>query len=336
MNSAPAFRQLTTGPALAAALLLQGCAVLEGLKSGRTDPQVARAKEQHAAFRAQPGWRKKIYRNEQLMAKAGEANKTVEIALREQRGLLLVDDAIAMDFPVATGRSSHPTPKGSYKILEKKKDHASNLYGRMVGGDGSTVVSDADTRAHSVPSGGRFVGAPMPYWMRMTPTGVGMHVGHVPGHRPASHGCIRLKRETATELFAMLDVGTPVKVDSFAPALGGPVGVESVVIGEVAEKPNRPRRVVRRNTVPTTAPSLSPAPEGAAPVAGVSAPTVLGATPAPPSADSTMTGTPPAPVATPDPAPAPAETAQPAPTVGQTPVVEPSAVPLAPAAPTAP
>jgi lipoprotein-anchoring transpeptidase ErfK/SrfK len=333
MNLAPAFRQITAGPALAAVLLLPGCAVFEGLKSGRTDPQVARAKEQHAAFRAQPGWRKKIYRNEQLIAKAGEANKTVEIALREQRGLLLVDEAIAMDFPVATGRSSHPTPKGSYKILEKKKDHASNLYGRMVGGDGSTVVSDADTRAHAVPAGGRFVGAPMPYWMRMTPTGVGMHVGHVPGHRPASHGCIRLKRETATELFALLDVGTPVKVDSFSPALGGPVGVDSVVIGEVAEKPNRPRRIVRNNPVPAVSPALPTAPEGAAPAANVPAQTV--ATPAPPSAEVPTAGTSSVPVAASDPAVAPVETVQP-PTVDPAPTVEPVTASPAPASPEIP
>ena len=309
-------------------LFLPGCASLQ-----RSAPHVVRAKEQHAAFRAESGWRKKIYRNEKLIAKAGEANKTVEIALREQRGLLLVDEAIAMDFPVATGRSSHPTPKGSYKILEKKKDHASNLYGRMVGGDGSTVVSDADTRAHAVPAGGRFVGAPMPYWMRMTPTGVGMHVGHVPGHRPASHGCIRLKRETATELFALLDVGTPVKVDSFAPALGGPVGVDSVVIGEVAEKPNRPRRIVRSNPAPTAAPALPAAPEGAAPVAAAPASPVLGAAPEAEYADPSDPGVP---VATSDAVVAPVDTAQPAPTVDPAPAVQPAAATPTPSAPATP
>jgi len=252
MKSAPARPQISVFAVLVAALFLPGCAVL---KSGRPNPQVAKAKEKHALFRGQPGWRKATYRDEKLVAKAAEGNTAVEIALREQRGLLLVDGAIAMDFPVATGRSTHPTPKGSYKILEKKKDHASNLYGRIVGGDGSTVVGDADTRAHAVPAGGRFVGSPMPYWMRMTMTGVGMHVGHVPGHRPASHGCIRLKRETATELFNLLAVGTPVKVDSFAPALGGPVGVGSVVIGEVADKPSRPRRVSRPSPAATPAPA---------------------------------------------------------------------------------
>lgn len=264
MNFAPAFRRASAAPVLAALAFLPGCAALEGLKSGRPDPRVVRAKEQHAAFRAEPGWRKKIYRDENLLALAPAGAKAVEISLREQRGLLLVDEAIAMDFPVATGRSTHPTPKGSYKILEKKKDHASNLYGRIVSGGGSTVVSDADTRAHAVPAGGRFVGSPLPYWMRMTTTGVGMHVGHVPGHRPASHGCIRLKRETARELFALLEVGTPVKVESFAPALGGPVGVDSVVIGEVTAKPLRVRAIKRQPAAPAEGASVPPVAETSA------------------------------------------------------------------------
>lgn len=277
MKLPPAFRNHAAFFPLAVALLLPGCASLQ-----RKDPVVSKSKEQYTAFRSQPGWRKKSYRDEKLMAKVAEGNTSVEIALREQRGLLLVDKAIAMDFPVATGRSTHPTPRGEYKILEKKKDYASNIYGRIVSADGGTLVSDADTRDHAVPSGAQFVGAPMPYWMRMTTTGVGMHVGHVPGHRPASHGCIRLKRETASELFSLLPVGTPVTVASFAPSLGGPVGVDSVVIGEVAEKPDRPRRAPR--PVATASPLPSPAPAGATPAPisdGMIAPAPSAASPSP-------------------------------------------------------
>jgi lipoprotein-anchoring transpeptidase ErfK/SrfK len=238
--------------------MLSGCALVEDARQRGAKDKVARHTRAHADFRAQPGWRKQTYRNEELIAKATAQNTAVEIALREQRGILLVDGAVAMDFPVATGKSSHPTPKGSYKILEKKKQHASNLYGRIVSSSGSTVVSDADTRDHGVPEGGRFVGAPMPYWMRMTMTGVGMHVGNVPGHRTASHGCIRLKKETAVQLFDILEVGSPVTVDSFAPALGGPLGTDSVVVAEVTAKPRaRPR----------TKPIPQPAAEGSVQVA---------------------------------------------------------------------
>lgn len=307
MKFFPIARRAVVVLCLVPALLLPGCAALQ-----RKDPQVVRAKEQYTAFRSQAGWRKKNYRDEKLMAKAAEGNTSVEIALREQRGLLLVNKAIAMDFPVATGRSTHPTPRGEYKILEKKKDYASNIYGRIVSADGGTLVSDADTRDHAVPAGAQFVGSPMPYWMRMTTTGVGMHVGHVPGHRPASHGCIRLKRETASELFSLLPVGTPVTVASFAPSLGGPVGVESVVIGEVADKPDRPRRAPR--PVATASPSPSPAPDGTTP-----APTSDGmVAPAPSAAlpSSAPVEVPPLPQTTPVPDTAPLPEGAPAPEAG--------------------
>lgn len=214
----------------AAAAALTGCATFDQLQNPQAR-QAARNREQHAAFRAQEGWRKLTYRHTDLLSRATKENSAVEISLKDQRGLLLVDGAIAMDFPVATGKASHPTPEGSYKIIEKKKDHKSNLYGRILSGEGQTVVSDADTRSHAVPEGGRFVGAPMPYWMRLTTTGVGMHVGYVPG-RPASHGCIRLKKDVAVELFGILDLGSPVTVDSQAPSLSAPEETEKVASGE--------------------------------------------------------------------------------------------------------
>jgi len=237
---------------------LPGCAIL---KSGRPTSRVMQAKEQHEAFRAQPGWRKQTYRNEEILKQAAADNTAVEISIREQRGLLLVQGAIAMDFPVATGRPAHPTPKGSYKILSKEKNYSSNLYGRIEAADGTVVNADADTRTDAIPEGGRFVGSSMPYWMRIDTSGIGMHVGRVPGHRTASHGCIRLERGTATQLFAMLPRGTPVIVDSFAPTLGGPVGLKSIVVGDFPDKVARPSRpAAKPASAPASAPTPTPAP----------------------------------------------------------------------------
>ena len=216
----------------AAAAALSGCATFGQLQSPQAR-QAAKMRQQHAAFRAQEGWRKLTYRHTDLLSRASKENSAVEISLKDQRGILLIDGAIAMDFPVATGKASHPTPEGSYQIIEKKKDHKSNLYGRIVSGEGQTVVSDADTRSDTVPQGGRFVGAPMPYWMRLTTTGVGLHVGYIPG-RPASHGCIRLKKDVAVELFGILDLGSPVTIDRQAPSLRAPEGMDEVASGETA------------------------------------------------------------------------------------------------------
>jgi lipoprotein-anchoring transpeptidase ErfK/SrfK len=178
----------------------------------------AEALAAHAAWRAGAGWKAKTYKSEGILAKATGENAAVEISLSEQRGLLLVDGLIAMDFPVATGKRSHPTPAGKFHLLDKQKDYSSNLYGKILDATGAVLVSDADARRDVPPEGAMFVGAKMPYWMRITDTGVGMHVGYNPG-RPASHGCIRLNREAALKLFELLKIGAPVEVADRAPAL---------------------------------------------------------------------------------------------------------------------
>jgi lipoprotein-anchoring transpeptidase ErfK/SrfK len=66
---------------------------------------------------------------------------------------------------------------------------------------------------HRVPSGGSFVGAKMPYWMRLTGNGVGMHAGYIPNPgSPASHGCVRMPYDMVTKLYSIAPVGTPVTI----------------------------------------------------------------------------------------------------------------------------
>jgi L,D-transpeptidase catalytic domain len=203
-----------------------GCAVVQDIQNRQVKAREEReraelrklALAEHAVFRSAAGWKKRTFRNKELLSQANSENVSMEISLGEQRGLLLVRTAVAMDFPVATGKKSHPTPAGEFTIRAKEKNYSSNLYGKIYDALDVVVVSDADTRADQVPEGGRFEGATMPYWMRLTDTGVGMHVGYVPG-RPASHGCIRLKRDSATEIFELVKVGTPVVIEENAPSL---------------------------------------------------------------------------------------------------------------------
>ena len=72
-----------------------------------------------------------------------------------------------------------------------------------------TVVADADVDMQ-VPSGGEFVPAPMPYFMRFHGAD-GMHAGYLPGY-PASHGCVRMPDQYAIAFFNAVQVGTPVTV----------------------------------------------------------------------------------------------------------------------------
>ena len=113
----------------------------------------------------------------------------------------------------ATGKEGHATPAGNFTVLEKVVDKSSTLYGWMVDAEGNVVNPDADIRRHKPPPGGRFVPAPMPYWMRLTWRGIGMHAGPIPRPgEPASHGCIRLPRDFAPLLFERVNIGTPVQI----------------------------------------------------------------------------------------------------------------------------
>ncbi len=122
---------------------------------------------------------------------------------------------------VATGVSSHPTPRGEFEIMGKTARKRSNLYGRIYDANGNLHKRNADSRRDSVPAGGKFVGSRMPYFMRMTYDGIGIHAGAIPQPgQPASHGCIRLPDEVASSLFAHTNIGTRVTVIGDGPDYG--------------------------------------------------------------------------------------------------------------------
>ena len=138
---------------------------------------------------------------------------SVQISLAEQKARIFKDGQPVGWTYVATGLSGHSTPQGSFRIMEKVADKRSNRWGVIVNSAGRTVDGEARAGREAVPAGGRFVGAPMPHWMRLTGYGIGMHGGPIPRPgSPASHGCIRLPYEMAGLLFDHLPVGTSVRI----------------------------------------------------------------------------------------------------------------------------
>ena len=138
---------------------------------------------------------------------------SVVIDLQMQRAEVFIGGQYAGWSVVATGKEGFGTPAGDYTILEKVVNKHSTLYGRIVDAAGNTVKGDADARRDTAPPGGRFLYAPMPYWMRLTWRGIGMHAGPIPRPgNPASHGCIRLPRPFAIQLYQIVRIGTPVRI----------------------------------------------------------------------------------------------------------------------------
>jgi hypothetical protein len=134
----------------------------------------------------------------------------VKIYLKEQRAYFYKGDVLVGVSQVSAGREGHNTPAGSYKIIQKDKDHASSLYGDFVDATGNVVQKDVEMGKDPKPPGAIFKGAPMPFFMRIT-GGVGMHEGYLPGY-PASHGCIRMPGKMAEIFFNNVDLRTPVEI----------------------------------------------------------------------------------------------------------------------------
>ena len=181
---------------LATALGLSACRTA-GLKPGET----ASAVDQAAKPAAPP-----------LYAWNGDGltgGIAVTIDLSEQKAAITRGGQPAGWTYVASGKSGYGTRTGSFRISEKVVDKVSTSWGQVVDGDGNVVVADAKAGRDG---GGRFVGAPMPFWMRFNGA-IGMHAGHIPNPgSPASHGCVRLPPGMAEILFGLAEIGTPVRV----------------------------------------------------------------------------------------------------------------------------
>jgi lipoprotein-anchoring transpeptidase ErfK/SrfK len=134
---------------------------------------------------------------------------SVVIDLTDQHAYLLAGGEQVLSAPISSGREGHNTAPGKYRIIEKDIDHRSSVYGAYEK-DGVIVKADVNALKDPKPPGAYFVGAPMPYFLRIY-GGVGMHEGYLPGY-PASHGCIRMPGSKAKRFFAAVKVGTPVTV----------------------------------------------------------------------------------------------------------------------------
>ena len=150
--------------------------------------------------------------NKDLEPVINPGNSRVLISLSKQRAYLLAGDQVYIDSPISSGKRAGMTPTGRFLISEKDENHSSSIYGDFVDRSGRVVRSGVSLKVDSAPSGTRYRGAPMKWFMRLTNNGVGMHVGILPGY-PASHGCIRLPANIAPLIYQKVKLGTEVVIE---------------------------------------------------------------------------------------------------------------------------
>jgi hypothetical protein len=103
------------------------------------------------------------------------------VSIKSQQVTIYDADGWILRAPVSTGIKGRETPAGIFSVVEKDKDHHSNLY------------DDAW----------------MPNMERITWSGIALHGGPLPGYA-ASHGCIRMPYDFAEKLFGKTQIGMRV------------------------------------------------------------------------------------------------------------------------------
>lgn len=129
-----------------------------------------------------------------LSTSTKKLTRRIEINLKNQKLIYYVGGQTWKEFTVSSGKSSTPTPKGTFKIVNKSKKAWSKAYGLW-----------------------------MPYWLGLDRGRIGIHELPVwpNGYReganhlgtPVSHGCVRLGIGPAQYLYDRVDVGTEVVIN---------------------------------------------------------------------------------------------------------------------------
>lgn len=180
-------------------MLLSGCTAPKALQKPMPPPVVV------DPVPKQPEKPSSYWKGETV---SGPASITIDLS--EQRAYFYKGGELVGESKVSTGRKGFETPPGEYKVIQKDRNHVSNLYGDFVDSEGSVVKRNVDVTKDKAPDGTIFRGAKMPYFLRFR-GGYGMHAGRLPGYR-ASHGCVRLPRSMAEHFYTNASIGTPVEV----------------------------------------------------------------------------------------------------------------------------
>src|ERR1700754_2952927 len=132
-----------------------------------------------------------------MLVSAGTAQAKVEITVDKdnQQMTVAVDGVARYHWPVSTGVPARETPGGSFRSFRMEEDHYSK----------------------------EFDDAPMPHAIFFTKVGHAIHGTDSVGRlgSPASHGCVRLSRQNATTLYALVQqqgvLNTTVTLTGSAP-----------------------------------------------------------------------------------------------------------------------
>jgi hypothetical protein len=136
---------------------------------------------------------------------ANQKNVKVKVSLQNRMVYVMEGNRALLVTPTAIGKPGNETPTGNFQAFNRIEKKRSNTYGYFV--KGNQIIPG---KSSNTPSGYRYVGFPMPYWVEFK-SAYGFHAGSV-WPVPRSHGCLRLHPNVAPKFFALVPAGTPIHI----------------------------------------------------------------------------------------------------------------------------
>ena len=145
---------------------------------------------------------------------ANSSKTRIEIDMSTQKAQLLNGSGeVIFESDVSTGIQGRSSPRGTFRVLERIVDKRSNKYGQYVDKETKkVVVAKAWEHKGKRPANTVYQGVAMPYWMRLTWYGVGMHVGKFQKGKRSSFGCIRVPVDAQPYFYQKTQLGTKVTI----------------------------------------------------------------------------------------------------------------------------
>jgi lipoprotein-anchoring transpeptidase ErfK/SrfK len=137
---------------------------------------------------------KEPVRKTRIEAKPYEHVRTIKVSLPDRRLALLEDGQVKRIYTVAIGKTSTPSPTGTFTIVARVTNPTYFHEGKVVPPGPANPVGDR--------------------WMGLSKAGFGIHGTNAPRSigKAASHGCIRMAQPDLEQLFAQVRTGDTVEI----------------------------------------------------------------------------------------------------------------------------
>lgn len=165
----------------------------------------------YASFTKRKDYKKTydVYQDKKALASASSSKTRLVVDLSDQRIKLKEGNTILLDAPCTTGKRGKRTPRGTYSITQRKINKRSTIFGSCYR-NGRKVCSGDRRKCRRYYN--KYVGAPLPYWMRLGNSSNGIHYSKYVKRYPGSNGCVRVPYSVAKTLYHKTKQGTRVTV----------------------------------------------------------------------------------------------------------------------------